>query len=201
MAAWQVYLRTLRTLLCVAGPEGLRIAIMTGFIRHRSLGRSGFLAVLLLSTVSVKANPVNTGGVPVFQLGNLSAIIIALLIESLCVVLLLRRRRTPRLFLLWLLGMHVVTYPAFLGWLWLALGLNPFLAILSGEAGIVLLEGGLIYLMCRFMPSAKSEMPLPSVSKSLFASLAGNTCSAMAFPLLMMLAGWVAFSIVSAISD
>jgi hypothetical protein len=50
-------------------------------------------------------------------------------------------------------------------------------------------------------PSAKSEMPLPSVSKSLFASLAGNVCSAVAFPLLMILVGWIVFSIEKGISD
>jgi hypothetical protein len=198
MEEWQVYLRTL---LCVAGPEGLRIAIMTGLIRHRSLGRSGVLAVLLLSTVSLKANPISIGADPIFQLGSLSAIIIALLIESLCVVLLLRCRRTPRFFLLWLMGMHLVTYPVFLGWLWLALGLKPFLAIIIGEAWVVLLEGGLICLMCRFLPSAKSALPWPSVPKCLFASLVGNICSAVVFPFLMMLAGWIAFSLESANSD
>ncbi len=174
---------------------------MTGFIRHRSLGRSGVLAVLLVSTVSLKANPVSIGAGPIFQLGNLSAIIIALLIESLCVVLLLRRWRTPRLFLLWLMGMHLLTYPVFLGILWLLDGLHPALVVAMGEGLIVLLEGSLIYLMCRFAPSAKSEMPLPSVSKSLLASLAGNICSAVAFPLLMILVGWIVFSIEKGISD
>jgi len=168
---------------------------MTGLIRRLSLGRSGFLAVLLLSTVSLKANPVDIGAGPVFQLGNLTAIIIALLIESLCVVLLLRRRRTPRGFLLWLMGMHVVTYPAFLGWLWLALGLNPFLAIVIGEAWIVVLEGGLIYLMCRFMPSAKSVLPAPTVGNSLSAALMGNVCSMVAFPLLTLANVWIAYAL------
>ena len=161
----------------------------------------GFLAVLLLSAVSLKANPIDVTSSPIFEFGTITGITLAILAEAICIMLLLRRRRTPRLFLLWLMAMHLVTYPIFLGLLWLSSGKPPVLAVAVGEGLIVLIEGGLIYLMCRFMPSAKSEMPLPSVSKSLLASLAGNICSAVAFPLLMMLIGWIAFSIESASSD
>jgi hypothetical protein len=175
-------------------PEGLRIAMMKGVVRHRNLGRLGFLVALLLSTISLKANPTDFSASPIFQFGNLSGIIIAILVESFCVILLLRRRRTPRLFLLWLMGMHLVTYPVFLGLLWLSLGLHPFLAVIIGEGLIMMLEGSLIYLICRFAPSAKSGLPLPSGSRSLLASLVGNVCSVVVFPLAMILPGLIASS-------
>lgn len=161
----------------------------------------GFLAVLAISAVSLQANPINPGASPIFELGTITGITLAILAEAICIMLLLRRWRTPRLFLLWLMAMHLVTYPILLGLLWLSSGKPPVLSVAVGEGLIVLIEGGLIYLMCRFAPSARAEMPLPSVSKSLFVSLAGNICSAVAFPLLIMLVGWIAFSIESAISD
>jgi hypothetical protein len=174
---------------------------MNGNPRYGGLRGLGSLAVLALSTVSLKANPINPGASPVFELGTVTGITLAILAEAICIMLLLRRWRTPRWFLLWLMAMHLVTYPIFLGLLWLSSGKPPVLSVAVGEGLIVLIEGGLIYLLCRFAPSAKSEMPLPSVSKSLFVSLAGNVCSAVAFPLLMMLSGWIAFSIESRISD
>jgi hypothetical protein len=176
------------------------MVIMNGFIRQRSLSQLGFLAVLLLSTISLKANPITDGENSLFQFGTLSCITIAILMEAFCVVWLLRRRRTPRLFILWLMGMHLLTYPVFLGLLWLAEGVRPALAVATGEGLIVLIEGSLIYLMCRFLSSHKSELAVPSISRSLFASLVGNICSAVAFPLLMILYSRIAFSIEAAIS-
>jgi hypothetical protein len=55
-----------------------------------------------------------------------------------------------------------------------------------GEGAIVVVEGSLIYLICRYAPSAKARQPAPSIFKSIFASLAGNACSAAAFPLLVI---------------
>ncbi len=158
---------------------------MNSVVCHGGIRRLGFLAVLLLSAVSLKANPIAIPGGPVSH-RVVFAVTLAILAEAFCVLLLLRRWRTPRLFILWLMGMHLLTYPLFLGFLWLSDGLHPALAVMMGEGLIVLIEGSLIYLMCRFVPSAKSERPLPSVSKSLLASLAGNICSAVAFPLVMI---------------
>ncbi|MGO9478573.1 MAG: hypothetical protein ACLQAH_12725 [Limisphaerales bacterium] len=168
---------------------------MNGNLRPGGLRCLGFLAVLALSTVSLKANPINPGASPVFELGTITGITLAILAEAVCIMLLLRRWRTPLWFLLWLMAMHLVTYPIFLGLLWLSSGKPPVLSVTVGEGLIVLIEGGLIYLLCRFAPSAKSEMPLPSISKSLFVSLAGNICSAVAFPLVMILFGLIAVSI------
>jgi hypothetical protein len=93
------------------------------------------------------------------------------------------------------MAMHLVTYPIFLGLLWLSSGKPPVLSVGVGEGLIVLIEGGLIYLMCRYVPSAKLELPLASLSKSLLASLVGNICSAVAFPLVMICFGLIAASI------
>ena len=155
----------------------------------------GFLAVLLLSAVSLKADPINPASSPIFEFGTITSITLAILAEAGCIMLLLRRWRTPRLFLLWLMAMHLVTYPIFLGLLWLSSGKPPVLSVGVGEGLIVLIEGGLIYLMCRYVPSAKLELPLASLSKSLLASLVGNICSAVAFPLVMICFGLIAASI------
>ena len=167
---------------------------MNGVMRDSGVRRIGFLAVLLLSAVSLKADPIAVGeGLP--QLGVVIPIVFAVLAEAICILLILRRWRRPRLFILWLMGMHLLTYPLFLGWLWLSYGLHPALGVAIGEAMIVFVEGGLIYLICRFLSSAKSELPLPSISRSLFASFIGNICSAGAFPLLMLLYGFIVSSI------
>ena len=177
---------------------------MNGVMRDSGVRRIGFLAVLLLSAVSLKADPIAVGeGLP--QLGVVIPIVFAVLAEAICVLLILWRWRRPRLFILWLMGMHLLTYPLFLGWLWLSYGLHPALGVAIGEAMIVFVEGGLIYLLCRFLASAKSESPVPSIFKSLFASLIGNICSAVAFPFLMIacngIASWVAHSIAASGSD
>jgi hypothetical protein len=85
--------------------------------------------------------------------------------------------------------MHLVTYPLFLALVWLGIHLQPVLAVTIGEGVIVVIEGSLIYLMCRYAPSAKAQQTAPSIFKSIFASLAGNACSAAAFPLLVMSLG------------
>jgi hypothetical protein len=99
----------------------------------------------------------------------------------------LRRWRRPPVFILWLMIMHLITYPLFLGLLWLSYGLHPALGVTLAEGLIVLIEGGLIWIICRFLSSTKLELPVPSITRSLFASLIGNICSAAAFPLLLML--------------
>jgi hypothetical protein len=50
---------------------------------------------------------------------------------------------------------------------------------------VVVVEGTLIYLICRFIPSAKSDLAIPSIFKCLLASLIGNVLSASAFPVLL----------------
>jgi len=163
---------------------------MNGSLQSGILRRMGFVVVLMLSIVSLKANPISDDEGPLALIVFIP-ITLAILLEAICVSLILLRSRTPRLFILWLMGMHVLTYPLFLGLLWLLYGMHPALAVALGEGAIVFVEGGLIYLMCRLVASRKSPLPAPSVSKSLFASLIGNICSAAAFPLLLRLFGLI----------
>jgi hypothetical protein len=106
-------------------------------------------------------------------------------LEVVCILLVLRRSQKPRFFILWLIGIHLFTYPAFLGFLWLEQNMRPAFAAGIGEGLVVLAEGTLIYLICRFIPSAKSDLAIPSIFKCLLASLIGNILSAAAFPVLI----------------
>jgi len=69
--------------------------------------------------------------------------------------------------------------------------LHPAVGAAMGEGLTVVLEGTLIFLMCRFLTSTKSQLPKPSIGRSLFASLIGNICSAVVFPLLLILEGFI----------
>jgi hypothetical protein len=111
----------------------------------------------------------------------------SILLEAVCILLLLRRFQKPRFFILWILGLHLITYPAFLGFLWLAQASRPALAMASGEGLIVLVEGFLICLICRFVPPAKPSLPMASPARCWLASLVGNACSLIAFPFLTSL--------------
>ena len=166
---------------------------MNGVIPDRCIRCLGFWAVLLLSAISAKANPIEVG-MPEspFPLGTIVPITLAILIEAVCISLLLMCRRTPHLFILWLIGMHFLTYPAFLGFLWLTDGyLHPVFAIISGESSVVLIEAALIYLVCRFLPSVNIALPTASFLKCLFASFIGNICSVVAFPILSAVSHFV----------
>jgi hypothetical protein len=145
-------------------------------------------AVLLLVADSVKANPLAPSVVgPVVQPQVLISIVLAILAEVMCILWLLRRWRRPRLLILWLMGMHLLTYPLFLGCLWLTYGIHPAVTVAIGEGLVVLVEGCLIFLICRFLSPRQSILAVPSLTRSLVASLAGNICSAIIFPALMLL--------------
>jgi len=150
--------------------------------------RFGFLAVILLSVVSAGADPIELPEKPLtpeitFLIG------FAILLEAVCILWVLRRSKQPRLLILWLVGIHLFTYPAFLGFLWLTQNMRPAFAAGIGEGLVVVVEGTLIYLICRFIPSAKPDRAAPSIIKCLLASLIGNVLSAAAFPVLLALYG------------
>jgi hypothetical protein len=141
-------------------------------------------AMIFLSTVSAHADPISLPEKPVTP--EITFLIsFAIILEVICIWLLLLRSQKPRFFILWLIGIHLFTYPAFLGFLWLEQNIRPALAAGIGEGLVVLVEGALIYLICRFIPPAKSELPPPSIAKCLLASLIGNFVSAAAFPVLV----------------
>jgi len=163
---------------------------MNGLHNYRFIRSVGIVAVLLLSVISLKADPISPGEEALTFIAFIP-IALAILLEAICIWLMLRCLRTPRFFILWLLAMHLVTYPLFLGFLWLLYGTRPVFAMTLSEAAIVMVEGGLISLMCRYISSRQSSLPVPSISRSLFASLVGNICSAVAFPLLLRLFGLI----------
>jgi hypothetical protein len=146
--------------------------------------RLGVLAGIILLGISANANPISMPEKSVTSEISFT-IAIAILLEVICIWLILRRSRKPRFFILWLIGMHLLTYPSFLGLLWLLQDMRPAFAVASGEGLVVLIEGGLIYLICRFAAPTKSELTAPSIAKCWLASFIGNICSAAAFPLLL----------------
>ena len=149
-----------------------------------SIFRRGLTAVVCLTTFSLRANPIELPERPVTP-EIIFLLTCAILLEVICVWLLLRHSRRPRFFVLWLIGMNLITYPAFVGLLRLLDYMRPALAVLTGEALVVVVEGAVIYLICRFVRPAKSELPAPSAVRCWMASLIGNACSAAAFPLLL----------------
>ena len=163
---------------------------MTGVNRDGNLRSLGIVAVLLLSALPLLADPItDIHEESLLQLSTIISVTAAILVEAGCVWWLLRRWRTPCLFVLWIMGMRLVTYPLFLSLVWFGIHLQPALAVAMGEGVIVVIEGSLIYLICRYAPSAKARQTAPSIFKVLFASLAGNACSAAAFPLLVRVVG------------
>ena len=148
------------------------------------LTRLGILAGLILSVVPARANPISLPRKSITPEISL-LLTVAILLEVICISIILRRSKTPRFFVLWLIGMHLFTYPSFLGLLWLLQDMRPAFAVGIGEGLVVLIEGGLIYLICRFLAPAKPERTTPSIAKCWLASCIGNVCSAAAFPILM----------------
>ena len=145
----------------------------------------GVLAALFLCPFSSQANPISIPEKPLTP--EITFLIsFSILLEATCILLLLRRFRKPRFFILWILGLHLITYPAFLSVLWLLQDMRPVLAVASGEGLVVVIEGTLIYWICRYAPT-KQDLPMASPFRCWLASLAGNACSLIAFPLLMNL--------------
>jgi hypothetical protein len=148
-----------------------------------SIQSLGILAGLFLSVLSVKADPISIPEKPLTP--EITFLIsFSILLEAVCILLMLRRFQKPHFFILWILGLHLITYPAFIGLLWLFKDIRPVSGVALGEGLIVLIEGTLIYLICYFVP-AKRSLPAASLARCWLASLAGNACSLIAFPLLL----------------
>jgi hypothetical protein len=149
----------------------------------------GVLAAMLLVTFSLRADPISLPEKPVTP--EISFLIgFAILLEAVCILFLLRRFRKPRFLILWILGLHLITYPVFIGFLWSFQNMRPAFAVALGEGLIVIIEGTFIYLICRYAP-AKQNLPVASLVRCWLISLAGNACSLIAFPLLMNLYDFV----------
>ena len=156
--------------------------------------RLGVLAALLSLSFTAQANPISVPEKPITP--EITFLIcFSILLEVVCILFVLRRFRKPRFFILWIFGFHLLTYPAFLGFLWLANDIRPALAVLYGESLVVVVEGYLIYLICRFVPTPKQNLRQTSLPRSWLASLAGNACSLVAFPLLIILYNFISHSL------
>jgi hypothetical protein len=154
-----------------------------------SICRIGFLAAMFLCVLSAQANPIS---IPEKSVKPEIAFLItfSILLEATCILLLLRHWRRPRFFIIWIIGIHLLTYPAFLSFLWLLQDMRPALAVAFGESLVVLVEGILIYLICRYVPTRQS-FPTASLFRCWLVSLAGNACSVIAFPFLTHLYDFV----------
>jgi hypothetical protein len=141
-------------------------------------------AAMFFPVMSVNADPISLPEKPVTPT-IIFLISFSILLEVLCIVLVLWRVRKPRFFILWLIGMHGLTYPCFLGVLWFLQTMRPVYAVAGGESLMVLVEGMLIYLICRFVASSKTDLTTPSIGKCWLASLIGNACSVVAFPIMV----------------
>jgi hypothetical protein len=149
--------------------------------RLRSLG---FLAVLFCFVPGLHASPVIFPGKA--QNGVLAVYVaVAMVLEAVCAAWLLRRFRRPRFFALWILGTHLLTFPAFLGAAWLLQPLFRDFTIALAEGLVILGEGWLVCQICRRTPSPIRLTP-PSAGQCWYAVLIANACSLVLFWLLLV---------------
>ena len=86
-----------------------------------------FFSAIFLSAVSAGADPIELPEKPITP--EITGLIsLAIFLEVVCILLVLRRSKKPRFFILWLIGIHLFTYPAFLGFLWLEQNMRPAFA-------------------------------------------------------------------------
>jgi hypothetical protein len=156
---------------------------MNTHARVRSVLKLGFLLAVMLCASPVQANPIALPEKPVTAPLTFT-ITISILLEAICWFLCPRRFRKPRLFILWILGMHLITFPAFVGLLRCLDTLRPAVAVTFGEGLVILVEGFLVFLLCNFVANASQNSPGPSLVRCWLVSLAANFCSVVAFPLL-----------------
>jgi hypothetical protein len=124
---------------------------------------------------------------------------IAVLLASVTIFLILYNSRRPRLFILWIIGLHTLIFSA-LGLIFISgvlysetvpesaaqrdLQFDLMLGICLGFG--ILIEGALLYLVCRLRSSSRTTLAAPSIIRSLFAALMGN---ALAFGSFLFISG------------
>jgi len=150
---------------------------------QNSIFRIGIAAAIFIATFSAQANPIPLPEKPVTP--EISFLIpVSILLEAICWVFLLRKFQRPRFLVLWILGMHLITFPAFLGILKFLDTMRPATAVALGETLVVLVEGYIVFLICNYVRPSRQNARSPSLARCWLVSLAGNICSAAAFPLL-----------------
>lgn len=148
-----------------------------------SMTKAGLLLVVLFSALPALANPIPLPEKPVT--GPLTfAVMLAIFIEAACWTLCLWRFRKPRLFILWVLGMHLITFPTFVGLLHFLDTLRPAAAVVLGETFVVLAEGFLVFRACNYLAPAPKDTSPPGLLRCWLVSMVSNICSMVAFPLL-----------------
>jgi len=137
----------------------------------------------LLATGNALANPI---AIQSPSTGMRSILIaVAIVLEIVVAMAILRRFRTPRAFFLWLVAMHVATFPLFvIIAMQLTDALGPLGSVSVGELVVVLCEAGIIYWLCRRIPESPGLPPLASIPRVGAASIAGNLTSIIAFAVL-----------------
>jgi hypothetical protein len=150
---------------------------------QHSVFRIGLMGVALFMAFQMQANPIPLPKKPVAP--EICFLIpTSILLEAICWGFLLRKFQRPRFFVLWILGMHLITFPAFLGLLKRLDTMRPATAVALGGTLVVLVEGYLVFLICNYIRSSRENVSPPSLLTCWLVSLAGNICSAAAFPLL-----------------
>ncbi len=153
----------------------------TLFHRLRSLG---FLVALFSFAPGLQAAPVVFPGRA--QNSVLAVYVVAaIVLEAICVAWLLRQFRHPRFFVLWILGTHLLTFPLFVGAVWLLQPMFRDFTVAFAEGLVVLAEGWLVGQICRRAPSP-TYLASPPVRECWYAALIGNACSLLAFWLLLV---------------
>jgi hypothetical protein len=144
----------------------------------------GVLLALFSLTPSLYAGPVIFPG---RAQNNVLAgyVLAALVLEAVCAAWMLRAYRHPRFFALWIFGTHLLTFPLFLGAVWLLQPAFQDFTIALAEGLVVLAEGWLVCQICRRAPSPTHLAP-PPVRECWFVALIANACSLLAFWLLLV---------------
>lgn len=110
---------------------------------------------------------------------------VALFLEAVCAAWLLRRVRHPRFFVLWILGTHLLTFPVFLGAVWLLQPAFRDFTVALAEALVILGEGWLVFKICRRTAFPVHLTP-PTLGECWYVALIANACSLLAFWLLLV---------------
>lgn len=148
-----------------------------------TVAKTGVFLTVLFGALPALANPIPLPEKPVT--GPLTfAVTVAIFIEAICWVLCLRRFRRPRLFILWVLGMHLITFPAFVGLLHFLDMLHPVVAVALGETFVIISEGLLVFLVCNYFTRIPQDASPPNLMRCWLVSAISNACSMVVFPLL-----------------
>src|SRR6185312_15452890 len=119
-----------------------------------SLVKIGLPLIVLFCALPAMANPVPIPLKPIARPLTF-AVSIAIFLEAICWYLCPRRFQKPRLFILWILAMHLITFPCFVILLNFLDTLRPSAAVPLGEGSVVLVEGFLVFIACNYLSAPR----------------------------------------------